>query len=300
MSERIQKVLARAGVGSRRAVERWIAEGRVRVNGKTAEAGAALTEGDRVEVEGRRYHVVTTGGREPRWLRYHKPEGQVCTRDDPEGRPTVFAQLPRLREAGGRWVSLGRLDVNTTGLMLFTDDGTVANALTHPSAGIEREYAVRVRGAVDAATIERMTRGILLDDGEARFDRVVDAGGQGTNHWYHVVLHEGRRNEVRRIWEAVGCQVARLTRVRFGPIELPRRLRAGRFEDLPPPEAAQLNALAGRGGGGRVLALEPFRGRTAGVEEDGGSQEEGGGAQARAAARPRRGRPGARPRQGRG
>ena len=259
MAERIQKVLARAGIGSRRALERWIAEGRVRLNGETAATGAAVSENDRVEVDGRAYHVVARRRRPPRWLRYHKPEGQVSTREDPEGRPTVFQQLPRLRT--GRWVSLGRLDLNTTGLMLFTDDGEAVNALTHPSAGIEREYAVRVRGAVDAETLARLTEGILLDDGEARFDRVTDAGGQGVNHWYHVVLHEGRRNEVRRIWEAVGCQVARLTRVRFGPVVLPRHLRAGRFEDLPEEEAALLNELAGRAGGAAELALEPVQGR---------------------------------------
>jgi 23S rRNA pseudouridine2605 synthase len=147
--------------------------------------------------------------------------------------------------------------------MLFTDDGEAANALTHPSAGIEREYAVRVRGAIDNETLERMTQGILLDDGEARFDRIADAGGEGSNHWYHVILREGRRNEVRRIWEAVGCQVARLIRVRFGPIGLPRHLRAGRFEDLPRADAEALNALAGRAGGDVQLALQPLQGRRA-------------------------------------
>ena len=263
MSERIQKVLARAGLGSRRAVETWIAEGTIRVNGEVAQAGAAVTRGDRVQVGGRRYRVVAVDNRRrPRWLRYHKPEGQVSTRSDPENRPTVFEGLPRIREGGGRWVSLGRLDVNTSGLMLFTDDGTLANALTHPSAGVEREYAVRVRGEVTAETLERLATGVLLEDGEARFDRVTDAGGQGANHWYHVILHEGRRNEVRRIWEAVGCQVARLTRVRFGPIALPRHLRPGRFEDLPADEAEALNRLAGRDKEGTELGLEPETGRS--------------------------------------
>ena len=257
MSERIHKVLARAGLGSRRAVERLLADGAIRVNGEVAAVGTALDRNDRVQVQGRYYRVVTRPAGRARWLRYHKPEGQVSTRSDPEGRPTVFDPLPRLREAGGRWVSLGRLDVNTSGLMLFTDDGALANALTHPSAGIEREYAVRVRGPLDDETLERLTTGVLLDDGEAKFDRIMDAGGQGANHWYHVILHEGRRNEVRRIWEAVGCQVARLTRVRFGPITLPRHIRPGRFEDLPAEDVRALQDLAGVGAGSGELALEP-------------------------------------------
>jgi len=267
LSERVQKVLARAGVGSRRAVERWIEERQVRVNGRVIEPGAPVDQGDQVQVRGRKYRVVMTQARRPRWLRYHKPEGQVSTRSDPEGRPTVFEHLPKLREGRGRWVSLGRLDVNTTGLMLFTDDGDIAHALTHPSAEIEREYAVRVRGPVDAETLARMQQGILLDDGEARFERIVDAGGQGANHWYHVVLREGRKHEVRRIWEAVGCQVARLTRVRFGPITLPRRLRAGRFEDLAPEEANWLNELAGHKTSGEDLGLEPLTGRRSGSKK---------------------------------
>lgn len=263
MSERIHKVLARAGIGSRRAVERWIEARQVRVNGLVAEPGAALERDDRVQVRGRKYRVVRMAPRAPRWLRYHKPEGEVTTRHDPEGRPTVFERLPALREGGGRWVALGRLDVNTAGLMLFTDDGALAHALVHPSAGIEREYAVRVRGPVDAEALQRLTAGIALDDGEARFDRVADAGGEGANHWYHVVIREGRRNEVRRLWEAVGCQVARLIRVRFGPVTLPRRLRAGRFEDLAQAERRALEALAGRTGGGG-LGLEPLVGRRGG------------------------------------
>ncbi len=261
MPERIHKVVARAGLGSRRAVERWIAAGSVRVNGRPAEAGTALAGGEQVEIEGRKYRVVEQSPRPARWLRYHKPEGRVTTRSDPEGRPTVFEQLPRLGEGRGRWISLGRLDVNTTGLMLFTDDGEIAHALTHPSAEIEREYAVRVRGAVDAAALERLTGGIALEDGEARFEQIRDAGGQGSNHWYHVVLREGRRNEVRRLWEAVGAQVSRLTRVRFGPVTLPRRLRAGRFEDLPPAEVRALQVLVPSGGGKGALGLEPLQGR---------------------------------------
>lgn len=262
MPERIHKVVARAGLGSRRAVERWIAAGSVRVNGQPAEAGTAVDVGEQVEIEGRKYRVIRQSPRPARWLRYHKPEGRVTTRSDPEGRPTVFEQLPRLGEGRGRWVSLGRLDVNTTGLMLFTDDGEIANALTHPSAEVEREYAVRVRGAVDDAVLERLTRGIALDDGEAQFEHVRDAGGQGANHWYHVVLREGRRNEVRRLWEAVGAQVSRLSRVRFGPVTLPRHLRAGRFEDLPQTDVRALQALVpGVGAASGELGLEPQVGR---------------------------------------
>lgn len=263
MSERIQKVVARVGLGSRRAVERWIAAGEVRVNGGVADTGIAIARGDQVEIRGRKYRVVEQPARKARWLRYHKPEGRVTSRNDPDGRPTVFEQLPRLGEGRGRWVSLGRLDVNTTGLMLFTDDGELANALTHPSAELEREYAVRVRGQIDAEALERLQQGIVLEDGEARFERIVDAGGQGANHWYHVVLREGRRNEVRRLWEAVGAQVSRLSRVRFGPITLPRSLRAGRFHDLSPAEVRALEALVpdASGSKGGELGLEALQGR---------------------------------------
>ncbi len=264
MSERIQKVLAHAGLGSRRALEQAISEGRVSVNGEVIGPGRAVAPDDQVRFDGRRYTVVAERPRPARWLRYHKPVGRVSTRRDPEGRPTVFDVLPRLPEGRGRWVALGRLDVTTTGLMLFTDDGELANALTHPRAGIEREYAVRVRGAVDEATLEQLRTGIELADGPARFSSIVDAGGEGSNHWYHVVLHEGRRNEVRRLWEAVGCQVARLTRVRFGPITLPRRLRADRFESLPKEEIrALLDSLPSdlRPTRGPVLRLEPWQGK---------------------------------------
>jgi|GEM_PF-516496 len=291
VGERIQKVLARAGIGSRRAVEEWIGAGRVRVNGKTVEAGHALEADDHVTIDGRRYRVVGERRRPARWLRYHKPIGRVSTRDDPEGRPTVFDVLPKLAEGRGRWVSLGRLDVTTTGLMLFTDDGDLANALTHPSAGIEREYAVRVRGAVDDAILQRLLDGVELDDGPARFARIVDVGGEGTNHWYHVVLHEGRRNEVRRLWEAVGCQVARLTRVRFGPVTLPRHLRADRFEDLPAEEVrALLDALPPerRPGRGQELRLEPWQGRRKPPPAKGRAGRGSAGAKGKGANRPRK------------
>lgn len=264
MGERIQKVLARSGLGSRRAVEQWIADGTVKVNGRPAEVGHAVERDDRISISGREYRVTGERPRRSRWLRYHKPQGRVSTRSDPEGRPTVFEVLPRLPEGRGRWVSLGRLDVNTAGLMLFTDDGDMANALTHPSAGIEREYAVRVHGRVDEAILQQLTEGVELEDGPGRFARIVDIGGEGSNHWYHVILHEGRRNEVRRLWEAVGCRVARLTRVRFGPVTLPRSLRSDRFEDLPPEELRALLAMLpapNRPGREEELRLEPWQGR---------------------------------------
>lgn len=266
MGERIQKVLARSGIGSRRAVEQWIQTGSVRVNGQPATIGQQLDRDDRVQVGDRIYRAIAEHPREARWLRYHKPQGRVSTRSDPEGRPTVFDVLPRLPEGRGRWVALGRLDVNTSGLMLFTDDGELANALTHPSAEVEREYAVRVRGRVDGETLARLTEGIELEDGPAHFDRVIDVGGEGSNHWYHVVLHEGRRNEVRRIWEAVGCQVARLTRVRFGPVTLPRSLRPDRFEDLPPGDIEALTAGIRKDveSGTGKLRLEAWQGRHGG------------------------------------
>lgn len=262
MGERIQKVVARTGLGSRRQAEQWIEAGDVRINGAAAVPGQPVNANDRVRVRGYLYRVVPERRQRTRWLRYHKPQGRVCTRSDPEGRPTVFDVLPRL--PNGRWVALGRLDVNTAGLMLFTDDGALANALTHPSAEIEREYAVRVHGPVDNTTLERLTTGVELDDGPARFTRVTEAGGEGSSRWYHVVLHEGRRNEVRRLWEAVGCQVARLSRVRFGPITLPRRLRRDRFEDLPPAEVESLLATLPadkRPSGGDGLVLTAYQGK---------------------------------------
>lgn len=230
MSEKIQKVLARVGLGSRRAMETVIQEGRVSVNGKVAKLGDRIEEGDQLRVDGR--FVKFEGAEESRRrvIVYNKPEGEVCTRTDPEGRPTVFARLPRLKNE--RWVAVGRLDINSQGLMLFTTDGDFANTLMHPSSEIEREYAVRIHGEVTDEMLENLKTGVALVDGLAKFDEIIDAGGEGTNHWYHVILREGRKREVRRMWETQGVQVSRLMRVRYGSVHLPRELKTGSWLEL--------------------------------------------------------------------
>lgn len=230
MSEKIQKVLARVGLGSRRAMEDWIEAGRVSVNGQIAQLGDRVSDGDDLRVDGRIISFSTEEESIRRVILYYKPEGEVCTRTDPQGRPTVFDALPKLKEQ--RWVAIGRLDINSQGLMLFTTDGDLANRLMHPSSNIEREYAVRIHGSVTDEVLERLKTGVMLMDGMAKFDEVVDAGGEGTNHWYHVILREGRKREVRRMWETQGVQVSRLIRVRYGNIELPRNLKAGRYIEL--------------------------------------------------------------------
>lgn len=242
MSERIQKVLARAGLGSRRTIEAWIEAGRIRVNSQTATLGDRIGTDDRVLLDGK--PVQTDWRSEPKfkWLAYYKPEGEICTRRDPQGRRTVFDQLPRLKQ--GRWVALGRLDINSIGLMLFTTDGDLANRLLHPSAGIEREYAVRVRGRLGRQVMQRLTAGVELEDGPARFVSIRDAGGEGSNHWYHVIMTEGRQREIRRLFESQGITVSRLMRVRFGTIELPRGKRPGQFWNPGPDELRALRAAA--------------------------------------------------------
>lgn len=243
MSEKLQKVLARAGLGSRRTLEQWIQENRVSVNGKIAKIGDRVIAEDIIRIDGHLLSQQSTAQSETRVLIYHKPEGQVCTRNDPEGRPTVFDALPMLRQ--GRWIVVGRLDFNTTGLLLFTTDGELANRLMHPSQQIEREYAVRVLGEVDAAMISRLKKGVMLEDGKAHFDDIQDAGGTGANHWYHVILREGRNREVRRLWESQGVTVSRLMRVRFGSIVLPRALRFGRSMELAADQIDELFQLVG-------------------------------------------------------
>lgn len=242
MSEKLQKVLARTGYGSRRTIEQWITDGRVRVNGRLAKLGDRVVDQDQISVDDR---PVTQRifKEECRILALHKAEGTVCTRHDPERRPTIFADLPRLK--GARWVAVGRLDINTTGLILLTTDGELAHRLMHPSRQIDREYAVRVFGNVTPDMIATLKQGVTLDDGPAHFDDVIEAGGSGINRWYHVVLKEGRQREVRRLWEALGVQVSRLTRVRYGPIALRRGLRAGKFEDLDKKQIAALRELVG-------------------------------------------------------
>ncbi|WP_375191335.1 23S rRNA pseudouridine(2605) synthase RluB [Marinobacter sp.] len=241
--ERVQKLLARAGVGSRREVEGWMEAGRLTVNGQPVSPGQKATVADRFELDGKRLDVGGAADVVRRVLIYNKPEGEVTTRKDPEGRPTVFDRLPRLREH--RWISIGRLDINTTGLVLFTTDGELANRLMHPSSQIDREYAVRVFGEVDDAMIERLLQGVLLEDGMAKFSDITPAGGSGMNRWFHVTLLEGRNREVRRLWESQGVRVSRLKRVRYGPIFLPSRLSLGKWEELDQKAVDTLSRTVG-------------------------------------------------------
>ena len=226
--ERIQKVLATAGVASRREIERWIEAGRIQVNGKDAVIGQAIDQHDKVFVDGRR---VKLGVDQPvRVIIYNKPEGELVTRSDPEGRPTVFDQLPELPH--GRWINVGRLDINTTGLLLLTNDGGVANRLMHPANHLEREYAVRVFGEVTPAIVKRLVTGVHLEDGMARFEDVVAAEEGRANRWFNVVVMHGKNRIVRRLWESQDLKVSRLKRVRFGEVMLPRSLRVGRWVEV--------------------------------------------------------------------
>ncbi len=242
-SEKLQKVLARAGIGSRREIETWISAGKIIVNNQTAHLGQRVLPTDKIKVNGRMIAVAKSAASKPRVLLYYKPAGEVCTRHDEASRDTVFTRLPRLHN--GRWVMVGRLDINTMGLLLFTNHGELAHRLMHPSYEIEREYAVRVFGKVEPIILKRLQQGVMLDDGEAKFDKIIDAGGTGMNHWFHVILREGRNREVRRLWESQGIKVSRLTRVRFANIMLPRSLRQGRYLELSPSEISALSKMVG-------------------------------------------------------
>jgi 23S rRNA pseudouridine2605 synthase len=249
--ERLQKVLAQAGIGSRREMEEWISAGRVTVNGTVATLGLRVSEGDKVQVDGRvvRLQLLQAEQTMPRVLLYHKQEGEIVSRDDPNERATVFDALPKLR--GQKWIAIGRLDFNTSGLLIFTTSGELANRLMHPRFEVEREYAVRVQGALTAEQVSQMTKeGIELEDGVVRFEQLTDAGGEGFNHWYHLVLKEGRNRVVRRSFEVLGLPVSRLMRVRFGIINLPPRIKRGMMVEL---------------GDGEVRAILEWVGLPAGV-----------------------------------
>ncbi|WP_068819736.1 pseudouridine synthase, partial [Xanthomonas graminis] len=264
LEERLHKVLAQAGLGSRRALEQRIADGLVKVNGEVAQTGMSVKSGDRIELDGRSF--VASALTEPaRVLIYNKPEGEVTTREDPEGRPTIFEALPALK--GARWIAIGRLDINTTGLLLLTTDGEMANAMMHPSYEIEREYVVRVRAPegedkVPDSMVERLSRGVLLEDGGAKFDEIERIGGTDSHDWFRVVVKEGRNREVRRLWESQGCQVSRLKRTRYGKVGLPRELLRGQSLELAQDKVEALRAeLKLEEGTPSALTLQPVIGQ---------------------------------------
>ena len=243
MTEKVQKVLARSGAGSRREIERLIREGRVTASGRTVQIGDRVDATATLRIDGRQIRSHERGQIRSRVIVYHKPEGEICTRFDPGGRPTVFARLPE--PDAGRWISVGRLDINTSGLLLLTNDGELADRLMHPRYGFEREYACRVRGRVESRHIDRMLKGVRIDGYRARFERIEAGRGGGVNRWYYVVLTQGRYREVRRIWEVLGLQVSRLIRTRYGPIQLPRDLAPGRWFELNAAVLSQLQSTDG-------------------------------------------------------
>ena len=239
--QKLQKVLANLGWGSRRKMEHWIEEGRVTLDGIVARLGDRVRAGQSLRLDGKRIELKDAA--QVRVLIYHKPEREICSRDDPENRKTVFERLPKLKT--GRWISVGRLDFNTSGVLLFTTDGALANALMHPSNAIEREYLVRVNGRVDDAMLERLQSGVELKDGLARFSDIQEGGGEGTNRFFYVVLTGGRNREVRRLWESQGCTVSRLKRVRYGEVFLPSKLKKGQWLELPQRDVDVIYYMAG-------------------------------------------------------
>lgn len=246
--ERIQKLLAQSGVASRREAEKLISEGRIRINDAKATLGDRATHSDKLYLDGHFIKIEKPSSDDYKVIVYSKPEGVICSNSDPEGRPTVFDHLPKL--ANQRWISVGRLDINTSGLLILTTDGELANRLMHPSYQIDREYAVRIHGEVDDDMLNRLTEGVLLEDGMAKFTDVREFGGEGRNKWFHAVVMEGRNREVRRLWESQDVQVSRLKRVRYGCIFLPSRLKVGAWEEL---NSKDINDLRG------LVQLPPIR-----------------------------------------
>lgn len=240
--DKLQKLLANLGLGSRRQLEEIIKAGRVSINGKLATLGDRATSEDEIRIDGRlvRTHIKA---KRHRVIAYYKPEGEICSVSDPEGRPTVFDRLPKL--TGDRWVMVGRLDINSSGLLLFTNNGELAHRLMHPSSEVVREYAVRVLGEVTPQIASRLTQGVELEDGLAKFDDIKAGGGTGVNKWYHVSLKEGRKREVRRMFESQELKVSRLIRTRYGSVVLPKELKTGRFIELDAKEIAKLSDLVG-------------------------------------------------------
>jgi 23S rRNA pseudouridine2605 synthase len=235
--ERLQKVLARSGLGSRRQIEKSIATSQIYVNSKIAELGVQVGDGDIITWKGRKW-VIQGQTQDLKIIMYNKPLGEICTRKDEKGRKTVFENLPELK--GSRWINIGRLDINTTGLIMFTTDGAFANHMMHPSTKIDREYACRVFGEVDQTKLDNLRKGVELEDGPARFNDIQQAGAGESNQWFHVVILEGRNREVRRLWESQDLKVNRLKRVRYGPVFLPKKLRKGQYQELTPGELSIL------------------------------------------------------------
>jgi 23S rRNA pseudouridine2605 synthase len=238
--ERLQKILSQAGLGSRREMERWIESGWVQVNGQVVTIGDSASAEDTIAVKGKVIINPLKKQQKVRILLYHKPIGEISSKHDPVHNQTVFDNLPHLKQ--GRWVQVGRLDLNTSGLLLFTNNGELANKLMHPKYALEREYAVRVHGQVNPEAIRNLLQGVVLDDGKAAFKRIDFRGGEGTNTWYHVVLNEGRNREVRRLWESQGVKVSRLIRIRYGQLSLPRFLTRGQKYELSPEEVEKFLA----------------------------------------------------------
>jgi len=300
---KLQKVLAQAGVGSRRDIEQMIEDGRIEVNDQVAHIGQRVSHGDRIKVAGRPIKVRIAPP-PARILAYHKPVGEVVTHDDPQGRPTVFRRLPRLHN--GKWMSVGRLDLNTEGLLLFTNSGELANQLMHPRFGVEREYAVRVLGTLDDASRQRLLDGVEIEGQSASFISISNGLGEGVNQWYRVVITEGRNREVRKLFDAVGLTVNRLIRVRYGAIVLPRGLKRGVWVELNESDVRAVRSLAGmdrdrpeqgrgnKGQAGQQKNQPGFKGKQQGGRAQGGGQAQGqgprpqGGGQGQSAQRPPR------------